>query len=876
MHIKRNWTEVLLLQKKAGNFMEKTKVSKLKIIESYYEEIASRGIQEYLDYLQFMTKGNLYRYNLNNQILIYKQNPQAELVATYDAWRQQGYGLRKHSAIHADRNDKMTGLDYLFEADDVIGLKPEDKEQYIWRTEDSDYDSINQFFSSKKETFTKSVMWASHQAFSKTDILNREKDAQSLAENAANYMILGRCGIFYPFEETIKEKFDRQTAGERRQMIERVQPYVSQFSGLILGNIGRIVKNNEKNKKEAEQILQAGGKNGAEKAEGYQEKSFDRRGNAGVYAGRDRRGNRTDFGTGGGRGRDTSTGAIELSEQGNKEPKQIKEKTVTVKNKLEDFGEKIGGAKKDLWKRRGLDLADIVDMDVVDRETYINKNHVWPKPDYQGLKDSGIPTEVVYFYKKMRDSLPIEPPVKTKEKQNTYISFVSDLKEAVMSCQKPEDTKEFLSKFFIQKGYLVNKGYYVAYADSDYMGIITDKVVKASQTSQAQLQREIVKKQFLYSQDEKILANYQIIQFDDRHTWKEENREIQGIPEKNIFLKREELYGFRYIYPKNEFANQELWKKDTWYVLKKGGEVVGINFPDKEIARKFALEDGRPKYQEKESVKKAVRKKKLVPKALKAIERTGLPDVCGGKDVTAEDFMGRFGIKGGEFGNWLSETEKQTNLNMAYEAFSDLALALDVDEKDISLDGRLSIAFGARGSGNALAHYEPAVQVINLTRMKGAGSLSHEWGHALDDITKRICEGVPIEMTKMIESLKFQTESSWLKSETRFYQEAKHLDRIYSKCDKGYWSSNEELFARAFACYVKDKLAEKGGRSDHLNGHADSVEVFDSDGIDTVSGFPKGKEREQINKKFDFLIEQYKERGILHAPEQAPIIAHVR
>ena len=106
MHIKRNWTEVLLLQKKAGNFMEKTKVSKLKIIESYYEEIASRGIQEYLDYLQFMTKGNLYRYNLNNQILIYKQNPQAELVATYDAWRQQGYGLRKHSAIHADR----TGL----------------------------------------------------------------------------------------------------------------------------------------------------------------------------------------------------------------------------------------------------------------------------------------------------------------------------------------------------------------------------------------------------------------------------------------------------------------------------------------------------------------------------------------------------------------------------------------------------------------------------------------------------------------------------------------------------------------------------------------------------------------------------------------------
>ncbi len=75
---------------------------------------------------------------------------------------------------------------------------------------------------------------------------------------------------------------------------------------------------------------------------------------------------------------------------------------------------------------------------------------------------------------------------------------------------------------------------------------------------------------------------------------------------------------------------------------------------------------------------------------------------------------------------------------------------------------------------------------------------------------------------------------------------------------------------------MKDKLIEKGGRSDYLNGHADSVEVLDSDGIDILSGFPKGREREQINEKFDFLIEQYKKRGILHTPEQAPIIAHVR
>lgn len=849
--------------------MEKTKVSKLKIIESYYEAIASRGIEEYLDYLQCMTKGNLYRYNLNNQILIYKQNPQAELVATYDMWKQQGYALRKHSAIHADRNDRMTGMDYLFDAGDVIGLKPEKKKAYIWQTEEKDYDSINQFFTDKKEDFAESVMWASNQCFSKLDVLKEDEDAQRLAENAANFMILGRCGIFYPFEESVKKKFNERTADERWQMIEKIQPYVCQFSGVILGNIGLMVKNNEKKQKEVEKIIEAGGKNGTEegKTEQYHEEFSDQARDRGIYEGRNRTGNREDSGTGRGRGGNTATGTIESAEK-------VKEKPVKPKNKLEDFGEKIGGAKKDLWKMRGLNLADIIDMDVVDRENYINKNQVWPKPDYQELKDNGIPVEVVYFYKKMRDSLPKEPPMKTKEIQDTYVSFGSDLKNAVMDCKEPEDIKGFLQKFLIRKGYLSNKGYYVAYTNPDYEGIITNKIVKASQLSPVQLQREVKKKQFLYSQEEKVLDNYQIIKFDDQHIWmKDEYRQAEQM---NCF-KRKDVFGFQYIYPKGEFASQELWKKDTWYVLKKGGEVVGINFLDYEAAKRFALEDGRGNFKERESVKKTERKKKLVPKALEAVKRTGLPDVCEGKNITAQDFMGRFGIKGGEFGNWLSENEKQTNLNMAYEAFSDLALALDIDERDISLDGRLSIAFGARGSGNALAHYEPAMQVINLTRMKGAGSLSHEWGHALDDITERICQGVPLEMTELIEGLKYKNTPSGRKAETNFYQEAKRLDTMYSKCDKGYWASDKELFARAFACYVKDKLAEKGGKSDYLNGHAESVDIFDPDYIfGTISGFPKGEEREQINKTFDSLMEQYKERGILHSPEQVPVIAHTR
>ena len=71
---------------------------------------------------------------------------------------------------------------------------------------------------------------------------------------------------------------------------------------------------------------------------------------------------------------------------------------------------------------------------------------------------------------------------------------------------------------------------------------------------------------------------------------------------------------------------------------------------------------------------------------------------------------------------------------MAYDAFYDMAKAVGIRAEDISLPSLstkgLAIAFGARGRGNALAHYEQDLEVINLTKLRGAGSLAHEWGHA--------------------------------------------------------------------------------------------------------------------------------------------------
>ena len=121
--------------------------------------------------------------------------------------------------------------------------------------------------------------------------------------------------------------------------------------------------------------------------------------------------------------------------------------------------------------------------------------------------------------------------------------------------------------------------------------------------------------------------------------------------------------------------------------------------------------------------------------------RTGA-DHRKGKDATTEMFEKAFGFRGVEFGKWVSQganaKERQGMLNLVYDSLHDLAAILNIPVKAISLNGTLGLALGSRGSGNAAAHFERDNLVINLTKTKGAGSLAHEWFHALDNYFSRM------------------------------------------------------------------------------------------------------------------------------------------
>ena len=183
-------------------------------------------------------------------------------------------------------------------------------------------------------------------------------------------------------------------------------------------------------------------------------------------------------------------------------------------------------------------------------------------------------------------------------------------------------------------------------------------------------------------------------------------------------------------------------------------------------------------------------------------------DYRDGKDVKAEDFMNEFGFRGVQFGNWTNQADRQMAVNQAYDAFMDLSKLIGIPPKAMSLNGELGIAFGARGSGSALAHYEPSEVVINLTKTKGAGSLAHEWWHALDNYFARAA-GSKGGMV---------TDSDWLKmrSELREAFNAFTLNMrgsnygIRSAKQGAYWGRMHEITARFLAEWVDQSLKKQG------------------------------------------------------------------
>jgi predicted RNA methylase len=357
------------------------------------------------------------------------------------------------------------------------------------------------------------------------------------------------------------------------------------------------------------------------------------------------------------------------------------------KQKIEDVGEKIGGARKDQWTG-GLTKAALDGMTGGELDTNVTKHNIWPRPDYAAVVDSGVAPVAAALMKRVYDRIAVKPTNRyndtvSKEDRDNYFDALKAIRDEFAKVKTVDEMKK------------------VSQAVSAALGTNSYSVLAAIRQRGSR-------------------NNPLTVMGADVRT--AEGAVAKGFPNMEPWQRLFEIDPYTpYDYEKKAV------KEKVWIVRRKNGGKVG-EFGTRELAE-AAAKEAYAKISKGGSEEQEPNRPHL-----DAINRDG-PDYRKDRDVGSDDFKDTFGFRGVEFGNWAANDERQKVLNLAFDALHDLARILNLPAKAMSLDGTLAIGFGSRGKGGkgaGAAHYEADRTVINMTKINGAGSLAHEWIHALD------------------------------------------------------------------------------------------------------------------------------------------------
>ncbi|EFB9530284.1 hypothetical protein FC236_05445 [Escherichia coli] len=533
--------------------------------------------------------------------------------------------------------------------------------------------------------------------------------------------------------------------------------------------------------------------------------------------------------------------------------------------KIEDFGEEIKGAAK----HRYAQLAEAMGKTLEDGEYATQPlSKLFPKPDYARLEKEGVDSDTLAMMALYRSEI----PTRTSRNMQKWISIVKSGREATagmlegkipaakladMMDSKPglrsmSDTWKLLrtlSALQIDKasGYRVRSGVYSFVGGKRYdppqmMYSLRDS--KGRDLFFSESRDELLKKAKAYfdeqgSRERETPAT----SADDRITFDVYRHKASG----DIFIG----YGKNRQKLKGGFESA----RDAHdYVRTHRDELVNQVKALREVSR--------------EEQRNATNRDRTGPEHRKG-------------DVSPEQFSDAFGFRGVQFGNYVESPRRQADLNRAYDSLHDLADVLNVPTKALSLNGRLGLAFGARGKGKAAAHYEPGEVAINLTKGNGPGALAHEWFHSLDNYFGRydvstdgkITSGGDY-MTEAQRAGRVFKDGRYVDAEYPVRQEVydafkgvmkainssdmlRRSERLDGVRSKPYWSTDVEMAARAFERYVQDKARMAGVENDYLV----NIRKADDHGQPDTYAYPTNAELDGgIREAFDHLFRTLKTR----------------
>ncbi|MFQ1928758.1 LPD38 domain-containing protein [Aeromonas veronii] len=544
---------------------------------------------------------------------------------------------------------------------------------------------------------------------------------------------------------------------------------------------------------------------------------------------------------------------------------------VEPQSKIADFGEKIGGARKDTWTA----YRDTVEGETAEQIKALPLSKAWPAPDYDKLIESGMDRHAVAIARAARDAIPAKPRVSYKV--GNWAQAVKSLRDLSLGLMDGTLDADAAKRVISSSG--LRSAHAIQHRADLYVAV-------GHQRSLADLSLSLGS----YSLYEGVKYN------PPKGIWtlsRESKSSVFGNWPRIIASgasKAEVIAAFKHRYdqltqagskPKAiSFAIYSRRNGQGWIVGKK----VGRNHLD--LTEAFNHVSDARKYRDDhyDELVRKLEKAKEIPHERRDINQPRVgEDMRGGADVTPELFGQAFGFRGVEFGNWVEQGRRQRDLNNAYDALMDMAAVLGISPKALSLNGELGLAFGARGSGGvnpAAAHYEHGKVVINLTKMNGAGSLGHEWWHALDGYFART-RGQPGDMmTEALDVSLAARESPFVHrgsvrkemieafgavnraiKRTALKERSRKLD---DKRSKAYWTTERELSARAFESYLIAKLQDQSASNDYL-ANIVSEASWDAEAalgmrLDESYPYPTAGEVPAIRAGFDQFFDTIEER----------------
>lgn len=191
-------------------------------------------------------------------------------------------------------------------------------------------------------------------------------------------------------------------------------------------------------------------------------------------------------------------------------------------------------------------------------------------------------------------------------------------------------------------------------------------------------------------------------------------------------------------------------------------------------------------------------------KGARQAETDGYPERIG--NVAAEDLKRVFGFRYVNVDINLDADHEQDMLNISYDTFRLLARVIRQPMQSIGLDGNLTLNIGLRKMEfRTGACYVQNLRALNFKSRAEYKHVAHEWLHGFDHYLSYVTGHQRTRDALRLVGNAIQNTP---------FEERSKMAAVAN--NSTYWQEPDEMLARAFEIYVKDRMQELGENDEHL------------------------------------------------------------